>query len=362
MPLTAPKGHIVRPDQPELLELAEALSATSAAVDQSGAWPVEPLRRCGEAGVFRWFVPQDKGGIGWSEADILTGYLHLSAACLTTSFILTQATGALRRIAASRAKGAQEILEDLLTGSRLASLGISHLTTSHRHFDKPILRAEVSEGGFLLDGFSPWVTGSSQIDFVVIGAELDDGRQILGVLPMDHPGVSFDPPGSLMALTGSQTGAVRFDHVALPEEAVLAGPEREVLVGATGASTGGLQTSALAIGLADRAVRMIEEQCIKREESVEPAQSLRAEQIAAKKKLLTLAAGGQACSPGELRGQSNSLALRASQAALAAVKGAGFVRGHPAGQLCREALFFLVWSCPQPVMAANLCELAGLAE
>jgi hypothetical protein len=28
--------------------------------------------------------------------------------------------------------------------------------------------------------------------------------------------------------------------------------------------------------------------------------------------------------------------------------------------MAREALFFLVWSCPQPVMQANLCELAGL--
>jgi hypothetical protein len=52
--------------------------------------------------------------------------------------------------------------------------------------------------------------------------------------------------------------------------------------------------------------------------------------------------------------------LRATQAALAAAKGTGFVVGHPAGRWCREALFFLVWSCPRPVAAANLCELAGL--
>ena len=86
-----------------------------------------------------------------------------------------------------------------------------------------------------------------------------------------------------------------------------------MLAGATGASTGGLQTSALAIGLADRAVQMIEEQCIKREELEEPAQSLRTEQIAAKKNLLTLAAGGQGVFTRELRGQANSLALRASR-------------------------------------------------
>ena len=35
-------------------------------------------------------------------------------------------------------------------------------------------------------------------------------------------------------------------------------------------------------------------------------------------------------------------------------------RAH-AGRWCREALFFLVWSCPQSVLSANLCELAGIA-
>ena len=64
----------------------------------------------------------------------------------------------------------------------------------------------------------------------------------------------------------------------------------------------------------------------------------------------------------ELRGRANNLVLRSTQAALAAAKGAGFVSGHPAGRWCREALFFLVWSCPQPVVAAHLCELAGILD
>jgi hypothetical protein len=68
------------------------------------------------------------------------------------------------------------------------------------------------------------------------------------------------------------------------------------------------------------------------------------------------------CSNDELRQRANSLVLRSTQAALAAAKGAGYVVGHPAGRWCREALFFLVWSCPQPVLSANLCELAGILD
>jgi len=70
--------------------------------------------------------------------------------------------------------------------------------------------------------------------------------------------------------------------------------------------------------------------------------------------------GTPSCTKESLRQRANSLVSRASQAALSAAKGSGYVVGHPAGRWCREALFFLVWSCPQPVAAANLCELAGI--
>ena len=53
---------------------------------------------------------------------------------------------------------------------------------------------------------------------------------------------------------------------------------------------------------------------------------------------------------------------RAAQAYLAASKGAGFVVGHPAERAVREAMFFLVWSCPQPVVSAALREFACVID
>ena len=60
-----------------------------------------------------------------------------------------------------------------------------------------------------------------------------------------------------------------------------------------------------------------------------------------------------------LRADANGLVVRAAQAAVVACKGAGFVQGHPAERLVRESLFFLVWSCPQAVTQAVMCDLAG---
>jgi len=136
-----------------------------------------------------------------------------------------------------------------------------------------------------------------------------------------------------------------------------------------GAKTGGLQTSALAIGLATAAIEFLCEQAGARNDLAEAAESLAEERDNLLAGMLQLAgdeaaAMGQNCvaNGNDLRVRSNSLALRASQAALAAAKGAGYVVGHPAGRWCREAMFFLVWSCPAPVLQANLCELACIQE
>ncbi len=78
----------------------------------------------------------------------------------------------------------------LADGSHFATVGISHLTTSRRHLAKPVLAATEAAEGFVLEGFSPWVTGAAHAETVVMGATLEDGRQILVALPTTLEGVS----------------------------------------------------------------------------------------------------------------------------------------------------------------------------
>ena len=341
--------------------LCRTLANRAGELDASGQWPAGQLRLLGEAGVFGWFVPQHLGGQGWTEPELLSAYIALAKACLTTTFILTQRQGAMGRIAASENELVrQTLLPDLLTGDSFATVGISHLTTSRRHLAKPVLRAEESATGFILDGFSPWVTGSSHADHVVLGATLEDGRQILVALPTDQPGVETPPPEPLVALAASHTGTLVCNRVAVDRKWLVAGPAPEVMKQGLGARTGGLQTSALALGLASAAIEWLAGESQKRSDLVGPALRLQSDYDQLEADLLALADGCGSATADDVRSRANSLVLRATQAALAAAKGTGFVAGHPAGRWCREALFFLVWSCPQSVLAANLCELAGI--
>src|SRR4051812_24919264 len=120
---TPNSNSIKTPADPLLDELCGKLAERADALDQSGAWPAEQLELCARYGVYRWFAPQAWGGFGWSEVDIVRGYLRLSAACLTTTFVITQFIGACRRIIESENEPLkQRLLPDLIDGKRFATV------------------------------------------------------------------------------------------------------------------------------------------------------------------------------------------------------------------------------------------------
>ena len=348
-------------DLRELCDRLRSASSTLEPNDGTLAWPAQQLQWCAEAGVFRWFVPSAYGGWNWSESQQLECYLAISESCLTTAFVLTQWNAACKRIALSENAALRtRLLPALARGEIFATVGISHLTTSRQHLQAPVLAArEDAQGSHTLQGFSPWVTGASAADVLVVGATRADGRQILCALPSNRTGITPAVPARLVALSGSQTGAVRFEDVTVQPDEIIAGPVANVMQSGLGGGAGGLQTSTLAIGLTNAAVKFLQGEAQVRRDLASVTEKLAADAATLRSMLLGLASGEDVpLTPAKLREQANSLVLRATQAALVGAKGAGFVADHPVGRYCREALFFLVWSCPQPVLAANLCEFA----
>jgi alkylation response protein AidB-like acyl-CoA dehydrogenase len=363
-----PLAKITSPDDPALSELCAQLAAAGADLDRTNRWPAEQLRWCGEAGVFEWFMDPRWGGQGWNDEQTVRGYLALASACLTTTFILTQRTGACRRIAGCTNEPLKQcLLPGLASGDLFATVGISHLTTSRRHLGRPVLTAEETSIGFRLDGLSPWVTGGAAADAIVFAATVVENgsatdRELLVAVPKDSPGLVAAEPLALVGLSASSTGPVYLRSVEVSLDWVIAGPAPNVMQSGLGGTAGGYETSALAVGLAQAAIDLLAAEAVRRTDIQSPLEALTAEHAQLQNDLLSLVRGEEACSKESLRQRANTFVLRATQAALSAAKGTGYVVGHPAGRWCREALFFLVWSCPQPVASANLCELAGILD
>lgn len=326
-----------------------AAQAPCTAVD--GPWRSGAFAALARHGVLAGFVPADAGGTGATEAALVATLVAVAERCLTTALALSQWAAAVRIIAGG-SRASRRRLPALARGEQLTTVGISQLTTSRQHGPTPALVAVPEGESWRLDGLCPWVTGADSVDTIVTGAATAAGDRLFFVVPTTAAGLEIDPPLDMLALAGSRTAAVRFRGVraadVIPAES-------------TGPRTGGLATTALAVGATRAAVTLVQAEAAARPGLVPVATGLGADVEALAARLTSAATHGVAPADRDrLRADANGLVVRAAQAALTAAKGAGFVRGHPAERLARESLFFLVWSCPQAVSDAVLCELAGL--
>ncbi len=340
-------------------ELSAALAAGARAADEDARWPAASWDWLRRAGVLRWSIPAAYGGLDLPAGELLDGYQRLAGACLTTCFILSQREGACRRIRDhGNAALREELLPGLARGRLFATVGLSHLTTSRQHL-RPSLLVHDHGDHFILDGTMPWVTGADQADYLVTGGVIEDGRQVLVVLPRHAEGVSVGPPLPLMALAGSLTAEVHCRQVAVDKRWLLAGPAERVLV-AGRSGTGGLETSCLALGLGGAAVDYLLTEAGARPDLRPSAERLEKTRASLRQELRQLAQGGAAPEAAlSLRAHANKFVLRATQAALTASKGTGFLKDHPSQRWARQALFFLVWSCPRPAVEATLAYLTA---
>ena len=340
------------PDPVALSALCDALAGLAKETAETGPWRSGAFASLARSGALAGFIPADCGGTAATEPVILEMLAAIAGRCLTTALALTQWASACRIIAGGEPALRSARLPALARGDTPTTVGISQLSTSRRHLGTPSLVAARSNGTWRLNGLCPWVTGADSSDTIVTGALTETGEQFFFVVSTAAKGLDIAPPMQMLALSGSRTSSVAFREVE---------PADVIRPAEAGVRTGGLATTALAVGSTRAAIAILDEEARGRP-SLEPvAAGLRAEVDELWRQLDAAADGGiEPADRDRLRARVNGLVVRAAQAALTASKGAGFVTGHPAERLVRESMFFLVWSCPQSVTSAVMCELAGI--
>ncbi len=337
-------------------ELRDQLTATAEEADRSSAWPERSWRVIQETGTLGRSIPTEYGGLGLGPIELLQGMEEIASCCLTTAFILSQREAAVRNLLKAPAHLKERYLPGLARGELFLTVGLSQLTTSRQHHGPALRATKLLSGSYQLNGEIPWVTGADQADAVVVGATLPDATQILFVVPGEKLFGMIEPPLALAALAGSRTSLIHCNNVLVEADCLLAGPAENVLGKAGG---GGLDTSCLAIGLAAAATQFIEKEAEKRSELRSVADKFDSAVRSNRVRLHELALSNT--DPNltlALRRDCTKLALRATQSSLMISKGGGFVVPHPAQRWTRQAMFFLVWSCPRPVAEGVLEDLS----
>jgi len=302
----------------------EVLLPQALVTDGAAQVPAESLSELARAGFFGLYGPEAFGGLGLDGSDALAVIERLASGCLTTTFVWMQHHSAVRAVAHSDETLQARWLQPLCSGHLRAGVAFAGL----RRPGPPVLVAERVEGGYLLDGTAPWVTGWGTVDVVLVAARdlgTPGGDIVWSLLDATAGPTLAVEHLRLMALNASATVTARFQRHVVSDDRVVG---IEVFDQWRGRDEAGLRTNgSLALGVSWRAAHLPGS-----DELLDRVRQCRQRLDSATALELPLA-----------RAEASELALETTTTLVVATGGRAVLATELAQLLAREAVFLLVF-------------------
>ena len=232
-------------------ELADGLLfPTALDTDASDAVALSHLDALAEAGLYGIAGPTDYGGAGVDIRIASAVRERLAGGCLTTTFVWVQHTTPVLELTTSSNTSLRDAwLAKMCAGQLRAGIALGGL-----HQGSAGLKAEPVEGGWLVRGDAPYVTGWGLIDVTLIAALTPDGRTVRALIDAVE-GPHLAPTRlRLVAANASCTVRLRIDDLFVPSERVTSVAPYTPPPAYDG---GGRPNGSLALGVARRCLRLL---------------------------------------------------------------------------------------------------------
>ena len=309
------------------------------ATDASELLPVEHLNLLAQSGFYGLTGPVESGGLNMDSNTVFQVAEILAGGCLTTAFVWRQHLGVVTAVANSSAKALRaEWLADLCAGRKRSGIALAGTWAG-----PPILTARQVEGGWVIDGRAPWVSGWGRTDVVLVSARDVTTNNVVRMLvdAVESANLHAEPL-QIVAVQASGTVDLGFGGLFVPEERVVAiEPYKEwSALDAKQLRLNGAHST----GLAARCCALLGPTALD-DELTACRRALEApteETIAA------------------ARARASELAMRAAAAYVSAVGSRSVLMDQHAQRLAREAVFLLAFG-QRPAIRAALLEQFGAA-
>jgi alkylation response protein AidB-like acyl-CoA dehydrogenase len=322
-------------------ELAdEVLFPAALTVDRADRVPESHLQLLAEQGFYGVAAPVDAGGLGTGDMSLAMSTVEaLSSGCLATAFVWIQHHGPVLATAYSQEPGVREKwLAPLANGSLRGGIARAGARPGG-------LRVRTADGGYLLDGVVPWVTGWDLIDVVHVAA-LDDTEMVRFLLVDAVSSSTLQAQlHDLVAAQASRTVTLTFTNHWVPAERFTnAQPYADWQ---RSEAPGSALNGALALGVATRCRKLLGD--------METAASLELEIDACRAALIS----ADATSTPAARATASELAMRAATTLTVHTGSRSVLSANPAQLLVREAAFLLVFGTRPRIREALLARISS---
>ena len=320
-------------------ELADGLLFPAALeTDASNLVPRSHLDALANAGLFGLAGPREFGGIGADVATFCSVVEALAGGCLSTTFVWIQHHTPVRTIAASgNAPMQQEWLPRLCSGETRAGIALGGLRAGPTQIE-----ARRVDGGWLLDGDVPYITGWGHIDVLFAAARTTGATPevVTALTPAEASPALAVEPLHLLATNASSTVRATMRGLFVPDDRIIGVQPYRSPPPYDG---GGRPNGSLSLGVARRCCALI---------GPGPLDS----EVDQRRQQLDAASDETMASA---RAAAAELALRAAAALVVAKGSTSLFPGQHAQRLLREATFLQVFGSRPAIRDALLRQYAN---
>jgi len=177
------------------------------------------LQYCANQGIFRYAIPDDRGGFGNRFTDLVSTHETLGKVCKDTGLLLSinaHLWGSLFPILNyGDARQQETYLHDLIAGSRIGGHAITE-PQAGSDLNALAMTAMQTDDGFLLNGHKRYITNTPIADLLVVYARVDNKLSAFIVHHNDQ-GASFLDSPKVSGCRSATMGDVILTNCLLPQ-------------------------------------------------------------------------------------------------------------------------------------------------
>ncbi|MDX1465298.1 MAG: acyl-CoA dehydrogenase family protein [Halomonas sp.] len=229
--------------------------------DASSHFPVDVIRRAGEAGFLGIYTPEEHGGLGLSRLEASLIFEQLSQGCIATTAYLTIHNMVTWMIASWGDDALREAWVPAMVAGE--ALGSYCLTEPGAGSDAASLRTKAVRDGddYVISGSKMFISGAGATEVLVVMARTgapDSGAGGVSaiVVPADAAGVEYGKNEEKMGWKSQPTRLVSFDGVRVPVTNRLGAEGEGFKFAMKGLDGGRLNIASCSLGAAQQALTL----------------------------------------------------------------------------------------------------------
>ena len=229
------------------------------AYEQARSFPPELFLEMAELGMMGMIAPEDHGGVGLDSVSYALALIELAAGDGALSTIVSIHNSLIVTALLKYGTDAQRdrFLPMLVSGQ---GTGAFALTETDAGSDASAMRTRAVrvDGGWRITGSKQFITSGRIAKFAIIFAVTDPDAGKRGIsaflVPTDTPGYAVDKVEHKLGQAASDTCAIRFDDMFVPDDLMLGQQGEGYRIALSNLEAGRIGIAAQCIGMADAAL------------------------------------------------------------------------------------------------------------